>query len=53
MEVSLTTQDKEFRAWSILSSVLTSSWVSYSWSSSIVSEMMIDLVIASTTWKQR
>ena len=49
VEASLTEQDKKFRAWTILSLGVTSGWVRYAWITSMVSEMMIDLVVAFTT----
>ena len=53
VEEALTEQDRKFREWTILSSGVISGWVRYSWSTLMVSEMMIDLVVESTTWKQR
>ena len=47
----LTAQDRKLRAWTILSLGVTSSWVRYSWSNLIVSEMLMGLVVTSTTWK--
>ena len=46
---SLTAQDRKLRAWTILPSGVTSGSVRYLWSTSIVSEMMMDLVVALTT----
>ena len=49
----LTAQGGKLRAWTILSLGGTSSWVRYLWSTSIVSEMMMNFIVASTTWKER
>ena len=46
---SLTAKDRKLRAWTILSSRVTSGWVRYSWSTLVLSEIMIDFVVASTT----
>ena len=52
VEAALTVQDKKFRACMILSLGVTYGWVRCPWSTLMVLEMMIDLVVASTTWKQ-
>ena len=51
--VYLTAQDRELRAWKIMSSGVNSGWVKYLWSILIVSDIMMNFVVASTTWKQR
>ena len=45
VEASFTAQDRKFKEWTILYSRVTSGWVSYSWSTSIVSDNMMDLVV--------
>ena len=49
---SLTAQDSKLKAWTLMYSGVTSSWARYSWSTSIVSDIMMDFVVSSTTWNQ-
>ena len=53
LAASLKAQGRRLRAWMIMSSGVTSGWVRYLWSTSIVSEMMMYLVVALTTLKQQ